>query len=459
MKCVLSILLAAALAAAGLPLAPPQASAADNAVPVRKVAGKIVQLGLNKSVIIDFDDDVRDVLVSSPAVADAVVRTNRKIYLIGVAIGETNVFVFGEGNRQIAQFEIVVGRDTAALQATLSDLIPGSKIVARAVGESIVLSGTVPSPEGAAKAADIAAQLIGGPDKIVNMIQIAGSDQVNLRVVIAEVQRNVAKQLGVDFAIQTSNGSVTVNTLSEGTFGVAGKSLADTGVSIGWGDNYANIRALEQNNILKTLAEPNLTAVSGEDANFLVGGEVPTILGYEDGTYTYGFKPYGVGLSFTPVVLSPGLISLRIKTEISELDNSTALSLGNQNGLAIQGFKTRRAETTVELPSGGSIVLGGLVKDDVRQSLNGTPGLMDLPILGALFKSRDFQRQQTELVIFVTPYIVDPVATSALARPDQNLSFAPDAQGYFLNQVNRIYRSQGSVPGGSYQGRVGFVYE
>ncbi len=180
----------------------------------------------------------------------------------------------------------------------------------------------------------------------------------------------------------------------------------------------------------------------------------------DNGRVTYSFKPYGVGLNFTPVVLSPGRISLKIKTEISEIDNTTKLTInGSSDDVSILGFKTRRAETVVELPSGGSLAIGGLVKDDVRQSLSGVPGLMNLPILGSLFKSRDFQRQQTELVIFVTPYVVEPVTTSALQRPDQNLSFTSDAQGFFLNSINKVYATGGSAPAGTYSGRYGFSYE
>lgn len=460
----LSRLLAAIVTAATIAFAP-VAEAADSGTPyssLDEVSGRVVRLALNKSMVIELPEDVRDVLVSSPKVADAVIRSSRKIYLIGMEVGETNVFLFGDGNRQIGQFELVVARDVAGLEATIAEVVPGSRVKAQSLGDSIVLSGTVPSTEGAGKAADIAARFIGEPSKVVNSIGIAGSDQVNLRVVIAEVQRNTAKQLGVDFAALGEIGGVTFNPIVSNPFGVAGSALTDTALNIfREGSFSATIRALQQDGVLKTLAEPNLTAVSGEHASFLVGGEIPTVVGIDDdGRVTYEFKPYGVSLDFTPVVQSPGRISLKIKTEISEIDNTNQLAVqGSGDGITILGFKTRRAETVVELPSGGAIAIGGLVKDDVRQSFSGVPGLMNVPILGALFKSRDFQRQQTELVIFVTPYTVEPVATSSLQRPDQNLNFVSDAQGYFLGQVNRIYRGSGAAPSGTYRGRFGFAYE
>lgn len=420
---------------------------------VSEIRGEVLHLPLNKSIVIDLPEEVRDVLVSNPAIADAVLRSNKKIYLIGASVGETNVFLFGAENREIARFEVVVSRDTIGVDALIREVVPGSAIKVQTIGDSMVLSGTVPTPEGATKAAEVAAKFIGDPSKVVNMMTVAGSDQVNLRVVIAEVQRTAAKQIGVDFNISASVGGVSFNPITNNLFGVAGSAVNNTRTLLSGGDFSATIRALERDGILRSLAEPNLTAVSGDDANFLVGGEVPAVSAVENGVATYTYKPYGVGLGFTPVVLSPGRISLRIKTEISELDPTTSQSV-------FVGFKTRRAETTVELPSGGSIAIGGLIKDDVRQSFDGVPGLMNVPILGTLFKSRDFQRSQTELVIFVTPYIVDPVATSALTRPDKNFEAPNDAQGIFLGQVNRVYRTSPSAPGATpYYGRYGFVYE
>jgi pilus assembly protein CpaC len=219
---------------------------------------------------------------------------------------------------------------------------------------------------------------------------------------------------------------------------------------------------LEQEGLYRTLAEPTLTAISGESASFLAGGEFPAPSGVDNsGTVSVTFRPFGVSLAFTPVVLSEGRISLRVRTEVSELSQDGALTLGNDFAAAtIPGVKVRRAETTLELPSGGSMIMGGLLQDNIRQAITGQPGLMKLPVLGTLFRSRDFQRSETELVIIVTPYLVSPTAVSALARPDDNLNAPSDAASNFLGRLNRMYGHQGApAPQGSYRGRYGFIYE
>ena len=461
-RCLALILPFAGLIAAGLALPPEPARAADPAAlsSVADVEGRVINLGLNKSMVIDLPENIRDVLVSNPAVADAVVRNNRKIYLIGMSVGEANVFLFGDGNRQIAHFELVIGRDTVGLESTLAEVIPDSHIKAQSLGDSLVLSGTVTSAEAAATAANIAAKFVGSPDKIVNSITVSGSDQVNLRVVIAEVEKNTVRKLGIDMAgtvgavaAASSPANLTSNLAglsSDSTklFGI-GDTSTSSALNIGTDRFTAMINALKTQGVVRTLAEPNVTAISGQPAKVVVGGEIPYTLVSNNGN-TINFKEYGVILKFTPVVLSSGRISLNINTEVSDIDTSLSSD--------VPAIKKRGAETTVEVPSGGAIAIGGLLRDNISKTINGTPGLSDLPILGALFKSEAYQRQQTELVVFVTPYLVRPVAPSALTRPDQNLNFQADAQSYFLSQINRIYRVNGAASG-SYQGRYGFSYD
>ncbi len=459
----LLVFLSLLAAAAGLAL---PAVAADAAAPIRSVddiQGQVVNLGLNKSMIVDLPEDVRDVLVSNPAIADAVVRSNRKVYLIGMTVGEANVFLFGAGNRQIAHFELVVGRDTVGLENTIASVIPNSKVHAQSLGDSIVLSGTVTSAEGASLAADIAGKFIGTPDKVVNTITISGSDQVNLRVVIAEVEKNTTKQLGIDLAVAAGNVTMASIPSTTMTYNLAGLSsdatklfgVADntsTGGIAYRGSNFEGmINALKNEGVLRSLAEPNLTAISGQAAKFVVGGEIPYWTTNSDGT-TVNFKEYGIQLAFTPVVLSSGRINLKINTIISDIDSTHSTT-------SVLALTKRSAETTVELPSGGAIALGGLLKDNTNKSVSGLPGLSDVPILGTLFRSQAYKRQQTELVIFVTPYLVKPVATAQLQRPDQNLNMQQDAQSYFLSQINKIYNANGVGAKGSYQGRYGFSYE
>ncbi len=437
--------------------------------PGKALANKRIKLGVNKSVVVELGEYAADVLVSNPEVADAVVRSSRQVYVMaGAKPGQTNVFVFGKGGRRLVNLEISIELDVNDLERSIRGHVEGSQVKAESVNGSIVLSGTVQSPIDAKRAFDIAARFAGADDKVLSMIAVRGKEQVNLRVVIAEVQRNVIKQLGVDLAADINAGNFGIGLISENPFPVQGKTLSSSRIrgSYGWGNSRvsAQLRALEQNGVMRILSEPNLTAISGESSDFLVGGEFPVPVGRDSsGRITIEFKQYGVGLAFTPVVMSGGRISLRIKTEVSELSNDGALQLegGGDSGqtLTLPALRVRRAESTVELPSGGSIVMAGLIKDDIRQALHGWPGLMKLPILGALFKSRDYQRSQTELAIFVTPLLVDPVATSSLVRPDKNYAPASDAAGTFLNRLNRMYRLSGDNSSGNYYGRYGFIYD
>jgi pilus assembly protein CpaC len=431
---------------------------------------RVVKIGLNKSVVIDLPRDARDILVSNPIIADAVIRTPRRIYVTGVAVGQSNVIIFDRAGQQILLLDLEVERDSMTLTRTLNRLIAGSAIDVEVVSDNIILAGTVRTAADARKAEDIAGIFANGgamggggsggvPSSIINMLAIEGEDQVQLKVTVAEVRRNVAKQLGISTSGTISIGSVGVDFLTNP--GVDSLATSNTGGVLG-GVGFSSpsftidavIRALEQTNMIKTLAEPTLTAISGESASFLAGGEFPVRQPDGDGGTTTIFKPFGVALAFTPVVLSEGRISLRVKTEVS------ALGEVFEDG---QGLTVRRAESTLELPSGGSMVLGGLIEDNVRQTLGAVPGLGRLPILGALFRSRDFQSEESELVIIVTPYLVSPVARSALAAPGQGFQPASDAQAVFLGNVNRVYGGPSDKPASyalpTLEGAFGFIFE
>lgn len=433
----------------------------------QKLSNKMVKVGLNRSLVIELGEDASDVLVASPTIADAVIKSSRRVYILGVAAGQSSITIFGRGGRQIANFIIAVEPDTGDLEHLLRTLMPHAAISASAVNGSVVLTGEAANALDVKRAGEIAAKFVGDADKVVNMVGTKESDQVHLKVVIAEVQRTIVKQLGVDLAGAIARGTFSATAISSNPFSVAGTPITDSLFNVARTSDdlalSATFRALQEEGFVKTLAEPTLTAVSGESASFLVGGEFPIPIGVDEDTITIEFKEFGVGLNFTPVVLSGGRISLKVKTEVSELSSDNSVTVGGDgvsSSLAIPGLTVRRADTVVEMPSGGSLVLAGLIKDDIRQTINGIPGLLQVPILGALFKSRDYQKDQTELVVFVTPYLVDPVATSKLQRPDQNLTFASDAKTFFLNQVNRVYRFPGSDDGSAnYHGNVGFIYK
>ncbi|MGI9407381.1 MAG: type II and III secretion system protein family protein, partial [Hyphomicrobiaceae bacterium] len=435
------------------------------------------------------------VVISNPEMVDAVVQASNRVYLIAKKTGQANAFFFDASGERVLTLEITVDIDSAPLQQMLKRLIPDSDIKVEMINATVVLSGTVLRPADATKARNIATRFVvpngGEADKVdkfkvVNLISVIGKEQVMLKVTIAELERSSIKRLGVNwngaafgsskFGFTTDNefpisGGSGVSSFALGLAGTDAGSCASSLGSPGGGTFVPSLagpiaagltclgkrlEAFERSGVLRTLAEPTLVAISGETASFLAGGEFPIPVAQDNGTLTIEFKPFGVGLSFTPFVASSQRISLKINTEVSELSDDGAISVGF---VSVRGLKVRRASTTVELPSGGSMVLAGLISDDTRQNIDGFPGLKKLPILGSLFRSRDFTKKETELVVIVTPYIVKPVARSAVARPDDNWLPASDNKANFLGHMNRFYGREEEVPEGDYKGDIGFIIE
>ncbi len=319
----------------------------------------------------------------------------------------------------------------------------------------------------AQQAADIAARLAGGIEKVVNSITVRGRDQVMLKVTVAEVARSIIKQLGIDLKGSLNYGTAAVTFNNANPFTALGRSLASNNITGNFGTTVqATINAMESAGVIRTLAEPNLTAISGESATFIAGGEFPIPSGYSCDPVTrvcttqISFKKFGISLNFTPVVMTEGRISLRVMTEVSELSNENSFTLiqAPGNALTVPSIKTRRAETTLEIPSGGSMAMAGLIADQTKQAINGLPGLAQLPVLGTLFRSRDFVNSQTELMVMVTPYVVRAVAQKDLSRPDDGFSNATDPQADFLGTINRIYGVPGRAePARNYRGTYGFI--
>lgn len=432
-----------------------------------------IPLGVGKSVVIDLPRDAKDVLVSDPLVANAVVRTARRAYLIGVKVGQTNVFFFDADGKQIAGFDIAVTRDLNNIRAALRHVLPGANIQVEGIGASgIILRGTVASPAESQQAVEIASKLIGATavsDGIVNALTIKASDQIMLKVAVVEMQRDIAKQLGIDVSGQFSYGKTSLAFNSTQPFGGAGLTDPASAIAPSWasGGNSvtARLKAMERAGVVRTLAEPTLTAISGEPATFLAGGEFPLLAGYSCSGPTGGsncqpniqFKKFGVQLGFAPTVLSSGRISLKVATEVSELSTEGALLV---SGISIPSLKTRRVETLIELPSGGSMTLAGLIQEQTRQVVQGLPGAAQIPILGTLFRSREYVNKQTELVIIVTPYVVKPTAEKNLSRPDDGFADASDPQTIFLGKINRVYGPPGKKdPRRQYHGSYGFIMD
>ncbi len=439
---------------------------------------RFLRMGLNKSVAIRLPVAAKDVLVGNPAVVDAVVRTRTTAYLFAKANGQTNVFFFDDQGRQILNLDIDVAVDTRALKQLLDRTLPENQITIDTVGDNVILRGVAQSAGEAKQAADISARFVGGSleegaAKVVSAMTIAAREQVTLRVRIAEVQRDVLKQLGVDYNTAFATGSFSAGMLTGNPFSLNGILASgttfpsnpisglgagtDRGARLQYGDSIDSfIQAMERDGLLRTLAEPTLTAISGESAKFLAGGEFPIVTAIDPvtRTRTIEFKEFGVGLGFSPVVLSAGRISMKINTEVSEPDVAAGLA-------GITGLKSRKAETTVEIPSGGSMIMAGLIQEDTRQAINGVPGAKDLPILGQMFRSRDFKQSQTELTVMVTPFIVKAVNERELSNPVEKLSVATDRQTILFGRLNKVYGAQGSGTGkgSTYHGNVGFIVE
>jgi pilus assembly protein CpaC len=432
---------------------------------------RFLSLGIGKSMVVDLPRDVKDVLVADPKIANAVIRSPQRAYIIGGAVGQTNVVFFDGDGQQIASYDIAVKRDLNGVRAALRQSMPGIQI--EGVGDSVLLTGSVSSPVEAQQAGEIAARLVGGTEKVVNSIVVRGRDQVMLKVNVSEVRRDIVKQMGVDLSASMNYGTAVVNFNNSNPFTAFGRSLvSDNGLTAssvvkGLPTVTATMRAMESAGVVKTLAEPNLTAISGESATFIAGGEFPVPAGYSCDPTTHvcttsiSYKKFGISLNFTPVVLTEGRISLRVMTEVSELSNDNAITLNQAgNSLTVPSIKTRRAETTLEIPSGGSMAMAGLIQDQTKQAINGLPGLDQLPVLGALFRSQDFVNNQTELMVLVTPYVVRAVAQKELSRPDDGFAPASDSQSALLGRINRIYGLAARVdPIGGMQGNFGFIID
>jgi pilus assembly protein CpaC len=414
---------------------------------------QFLRIGLYKSAVLKLPVPAKEVIVGDPAVVDVVIRNKTTAYFFGRTAAQTNVFFFDENGNQILSMDIDVTMDTKALQKLIDRTIPGNRIKVDTAGANVVLKGTAQNATEAALAQSLAEKMAPGENTVVNALKIAEGDQVMLKVKVVEVKRDVLKSFGINLDTFFSYGNVT------GAFTTANPVIGSalSGL-IGYSnDNFsidAAIEALESQALIKTLAEPNLTAVSGQKAQFLAGGQYPYVSGIScdsnntNCVNTVTYKDYGVKLGFTPSVLSEGRISLKIATEVSELDDVTTGAL-----------KTRAAETTIELPSGGAMMLAGLIKEETVQDITGTPGLMNLPILGTLFRSRNFTSGQTELAVIVVPYIVNPVAEKQLASPDDRLANPSDGGQIFWGKLNRIYGTAGNHPNGVYHGNVGYIIE
>jgi len=418
-----------------------------------------ISISPNKSVILDLPVDAKEVIVSNPGVASAIIRSKRRAVLQSTGSGDTNMIFLDANGRTIVVLDVAVKGATSNVAAALRDayakVLPGSNIDVESVGlvdvngnaiNRVVLSGTVNSAEDLDKAVKIAGQFAGSPDNVASVLSVGGPQQVMLKVTVAEVQRNLAKQLGINLSGSFSVGSITGGFNTPMATNAEIPAVGGSGtIPIGDASLTAELRALETRGGLRTLAEPVLTALSGQPATFLAGGELPYLTTNDNGQAVTEFKPYGVQLEFTPTIKSDGTVELKVKSTVSEPAGQGALN-------------TRDVSTTVALGVGQTLSIGGMLSERSRHDITRLPGLGDIPILGALFRSREYTSDRTELVFLVTPYYARAKATMP-ELPTDNIQFAGDAEAIFLGHIETIYGVGPDGMRGSYDGSVGFLLD
>ena len=448
----------ALLAAAGLAaVAVVQPAAAQSVRIAEGVHAGELAVPVNKSQVLRADRPYAKALIGNPEIADVLPLTEESLYVLGKKAGTTSLTLYDRANRLIAVVDVVVGPDVMTLKRQLSELMTGDDISARISNDSVVLEGVVSSSVAADRAVQLAETY--APGKVVNMLSIGSAQQVLLEVRFAEVKRSALKQIGLSWFVQSDggklNGAIGGNTSltpdvgdSDGD-GNTSEGIIRLGAIVGsfaiisrtfraFGSNFnVTLDALERRGAITTLAEPTLIALSGETASFLAGGEfpVPVVQNVGGGTtggtaaFTVEWKPFGVSLAFTPTVLADGVINMVVAPEVSSIDPTASIVINN---LTIPGLQTRRAKTVVEIRDGESFALAGLIRKDFQDTIRQVPFLSSIPIIGALFRSTGFQNEQTELVIIVTPRLVQPVKAGALKAPTDRVG-PPHEADLFLN--------------------------
>jgi pilus assembly protein CpaC len=404
-------------------------------------------------VVLEAIQPFAEVSVANPGIADVAALSNTSIYILGKRPGRTTLTLLGEGGRLIANVTVNVGPDLAELKERFSEILPGEKIDVRTANDGLVLSGAVSSAPRLQRALELAGRY--APGRVTNMMTVGGTQQVMLKVRFAEVQRNASKELGFNWSF---GGLESGNIRSVAGSFDGGQSLGSVlnfGYAAGSFIAQLTIDALENKGLARTLAEPNLVALSGDAADFLAGGEYPIPVPDGDGGVAVQYRPFGISLGFTPTVLDDELINLQISAESSAIDSSVVVET---NGIRVEGFSVRRAKTTVELRDGQSFAIAGLLQDSFRDNASQIPWVGDIPVLGTLFRSTDFQSAQTELVIIVTVHLVSPTSGDALGMPTDRIRAPSEAELFLLG------RTEGSGPvfdvaSQEFQGAYGYVME
>jgi pilus assembly protein CpaC len=401
--------------------------------------GATLNLAVNKSQTLRVPRPFARIAIGNPEIADVQPVTTTAAYLLGRKIGTTNMTLYDRKGAVIAVVDVVVTPDAMGLKQKLAEVLPTESIGVQVANDTVILSGTVASAAAVERAMSIAEAY--APKKVINSLGVGTAQQILLEVRFAEMTRGTVQSLGISSVSYGANaGSITTN--NGGTITTPGNglnSVATFGAALNFAGLSVRLQALEREGMIRTLAQPNIIALSGETANFLAGGEFPVPTGVAiNGQIAIEFKQFGVGLAFTPTLLEDGLINLLVAPEVSSLDPAAGIDIGN---LRIPGLRVRRARTTLELRDGQTFALAGLIQNDFRDTVNRVPLLGRIPILGALFRSQGYERQETELVILVTPRIVRPVAAgTALQLPTDRMLEPSDAD--FLLMGNALKKAK-----------------
>ena len=464
------------LTLAAAPLALTHSAQADTLRVVKKGTASTLNVPMNRAVVVESDIPFAELSIANPAIADISSLSDRTIYVLGKSPGLTTLTLLDASGRLITNVDVRVAADISEFKERLRQILPGENIEVRTANDGIVLSGTVSSTQRLQRALDLASRY--APDRVSNLMSVGGVQQVMLKVRFAEMQRSVSKSLSSSLALNGTtlggdlgiNGGTGTTNTSGGITNSLGGSVPGTNTNAGailFGFNAGStqvgilLEALETKGVVRTLAEPNLVALSGQEAKFLAGGEYPVPVSQDGGTITVEYKPFGIELNFIPRVVDKDLINLELEAAVSAIDPTNGFSV---NGFEIDAFTRRETSTTVEMRDGESFAIAGLLQDDFSDSNSQLPWLGDVPVLGALFRSASYQRNQTELVIIITAHLVTPTRGEALALPTDRV-LAPTEKDLFLNgRVAAGTRTPkkgaaGEVAKQDFSGSYGYVME
>jgi len=452
----------------------PTSTHAESLQIVRKGAERDLSVSMNRAIVVESDTPFAELSIANPAIADFSTLSDRTVYILGKSPGRTTLTLLDQNGRLITNVEVRVSADVSEFKERLRQILPNETIEVRTANDGIVLSGTVSSAPRMQRALDLAERY--APERVSNLMSVSGSQQVMLKVRFAEMQRSVSKSLSTSLAIDGistaglgvgvgTNGLASGSVVSSATPGTTASGDANNG-AVFFGFNAGStqigvlLQALESKGVVRTLAEPNLTALSGQEAKFLAGGEYPVPVSQDGGEISVEFKTFGIELNFIPHVLDDNVINLELSAAVSSLDTANGLNTG---AFIISAFRRRETATTVALRDGESFAVAGLLQDDFADANGQVPWLGDIPILGTLFRSANYQRSQTELVIIVTAHLVSPTRGEALALPTDRVKLPSEADLFLNGRVARNARPQkgaaGEVASQDFSGSYGYVMD